>query len=397
MKNRMGKHVALVEFKETGHHLPWQVEFASQLLDLGHQVTVYGPHPRRVEELLQQFQPGAAWQVAPALSVDTTAASPQKKCHHNWQALAQAIADQKQATREEPDLVFFMHLDYLMAPNFTARLLDAIFSWPWLGLYFSTCKTTASRKERLATWLGRGRADLLRSPNCQGVGLLDETQCERVQRLVSGKPVAIFPDFVDDTPRAEGEGVWHTIRQRAEGRTIIGAVGALARRKGITPLLRMALARPLEPYFYAFVGQMKWESFSAEEQALWKQVAADPPENCLLHLESLPSEAEFNAVVHSFDVVYAAYLDFGGSSNLLAKAAQQRRLVLGAPGECVGQRIERFHLGLCADPTKHAAMEEAVQKLAGRHAAAMSQPDWDGYLQAHARSKVGTSLETLIT
>jgi hypothetical protein len=118
-------------------------------------------------------------------------------------------------------------------------------------------------------------------------------------------------------------------------------------------LLRVALKahENREPWFFVATGPFHRESFSPEELEFCEQVkrriASGEIDN--LHFDTncgrIPDGAPFNSIFRTFDLVWAAYQNFQGSSNALTKASAFRIPVLATAGECVGERVDRYQLG----------------------------------------------------
>lgn len=62
-------------------------------------------------------------------------------------------------------------------------------------------------------------------------------------------------------------------------------------------------------------------------------------------MEKIPDESCFNALIAESDLIFAAYKQFTGSSNLLTKAAAFRKPVIVSRGLCMGRRVEQYGTG----------------------------------------------------
>ena len=72
-------------------------------------------------------------------------------------------------------------------------------------------------------------------------------------------------------------------------------------------------------------------------------------------MEKIPDESCFNALIAESDLIFAAYKQFTGSSNLLTKAAAFRKPVIVSRGLCMGRRVEQ------AKPPEKTTPENAAQ------------------------------------
>ncbi|MCS3171609.1 hypothetical protein NXW76_06820 [Bacteroides thetaiotaomicron] len=62
-------------------------------------------------------------------------------------------------------------------------------------------------------------------------------------------------------------------------------------------------------------------------------------------MEKIPDESCFNALIAESDLIFAAYKQFTGSSNLLTKVAAFRKPVIVSRGLCMGRRVEQYGTG----------------------------------------------------
>ena len=165
--------------------------------------------------------------------------------------------------------------------------------------------------------------------------------------------------------------------KHAAGRKIIGMV-SLEKRKGFLTMLKIAEAvHEKEDWFFVAAGKYAQETFDSEEQAYVEKVQAkvDSGELANLYLQ-LPGSrvddgADFNSLIKIFDVIYAAYEDFEGSSNALTKGAIFKRPLIATRGECVGGRVEEFGLGLTIP---QGSIEDGILAI-GK---VLAGEDWEG-------------------
>ena len=78
----------------------------------------------------------------------------------------------------------------------------------------------------------------------------------------------------------------------------------------------------------------------------------------------IPSEADYNSLFHTFDIAWAAYENFQGSSGTLGKAAAFGIPCLASSGECIGHRVEGYRLGLTIPEGNADAALAALGKIA---------------------------------
>lgn len=293
-----------------------------------------------------------------------------------WRRSATALRTAERATGWSSDLVFFPHVDsylrFLPLPAVPRLLLGK----PWSGLYLRNhhhADPADSMKTRLRL-LAKGDA-LFRSHLCLGIGVLDERFNDSLAAY-TGKPVTSYPDAtltgLPDTPDPFAAG----IVTKARGRKIIGLIG-LERRKGLLTMLKVAeQTRRLKlPWYFVCAGNWIPELFEQQERQALESIArkAASGEIDNLHFDPragrIPTEAAFNALFSRFDVAWVAYEGFQGSSGALSKAAAFGIPVVATAGECVGDRVEAFRLGLTIPEGDSSRAIEAIRRL-------LLQVDW---------------------
>lgn len=381
------KTVALIDPLWIGHHPMYFSQFTASFLRLGAFVIGLCPDPA------DAFQ---AARTAAATSVDDF--DRRVSMHHlasgkrswfrgrfegdplrtfqRWKRAADALYEAEQATGRRVDLVFFPYLDsYLRFLPFSS-VPGLTLNRPWSGLYLRNHhhgeKPSLKSSLRL---LAKGDA-LMRSPLSRGIGVLDERFIDPIQRR-TGKSVHAFPDVTDATLPVRPYALAEEIRRKAAGRKIIGLIG-LERRKGMLNLLRVAgKARELRlPWYFACAGRFERGEYSAEEQSLLDQVprqaAAGEIDNVHFNPAAgrIPEEADFNSIFTTFDVAWAAYEGFEGSSGTLGKAAAFNIPCIATAGECIGHRVEGYRTGLTIPEGDSDRALEAIRRI-------LDGRDWD--------------------
>jgi glycosyltransferase involved in cell wall biosynthesis len=382
------KTVALVDPLWVGHHPMYFSQFTATFLRLG--AFVIGLCP----------EPGEAFSAARTASINSITDFDRRvatyklpggkkswfggrfegdpiRTYQRWKRCADTLFEAEQATGRKVDLVFFPYLDsylrFLPFPAVPHLTIDR----PWSGLYLRNHhhgeSTSPVKSLRL---LAKGDA-IIRSSLCRGIGVLDERFIDPLEGY-TGQDVHAFPDVTDASLPAQPYALAEEIRRKAAGRKIIGLLG-MERRKGLLNLLRVAeKARELRlPWYFACAGRYERPEYSDEEHALVERtargVANGEIDNIHFTLPGgrIPAEEDFNDVFRTFDVAWAAYEGFQGSSGTLGKAAAFDIPCLASKGECIGHRVEGYRTGLTIpEGNSEQALEALRRILDGR--------DWDG-------------------
>jgi len=375
------KTVALIDPLWIGHHPMYFSQFTAAFLRLG--ACVIGLCPEPVEAL------HAARTAAAIADFDrrvTTHHLPSGKrswfrgrfegdplrTFQRWKRAADALDAAEHTSGRRADLVFFPYLDsYLRFLPFSA-VPGLTLGRPWSGLYLRNHHhgEAPSLKKSLRL-LAKGDA-VIRSPLCRGIGVLDERFIVPMERYTRQR-VHAFPDVTDAALPDQPYPLADAIRRKAAGRKIIGLIG-LERRKGMLNLLRvaeLARARGL-PWFFACVGRFERGDYPPEEQAVLDDVVRGIASGGIdnVHFDPsagrIPAEADFNSIFAAFDVAWAAYEGFEGSSGTLGKAAAFDIPCIATAGECIGHRIEGYRTGLTIPEGDSARALEAIGRLLDR-------------------------------
>ena len=189
--------------------------------------------------------------------------------------------------------------------------------------------------------------------NCVGVGILNEYSAKDLETFQ--RHILLFPDFADLSAPATNYPLLQKLKEKARGRKVISLLGSINFRKGIKLLLESIPLLPKDEYFFLIAGK---SSLTAQQENDLRAFG-ESRNNCLFSLEKIPDESCFNALIAESDLIFAAYKQFTGSSNLLTKAAAFRKPVIVSRGLCMGRRVEQY--GTKAKPPEKTTPENAVQ------------------------------------
>ncbi len=286
-----------------------------------------------------------------------------------WQRTAERLRAAEKATGWHADLVYFPYLDSFLRFLPLSSIPEVTIDRPWSGLYLRNHhhRHAPSLLHRLRL-IAKGDA-ILRSPLCRGIGVLDERFIETMERY-SGLRVDAFPDATRTERPEQPPARVNEVLAAAAGRRIIGLIG-LEKRKGALNMMRVArlAAEAGKPWYFVFAGTFGLAEFSPGEQRWIERFIDDMASGVLdnVHFDPeaprIPTEAEFNALFASFDLAWAAYEGFQGSSGTLSKAAAFEIPTLATAGECIGERVARYRIGLTIQEGDSEAAFEAIGRL----------------------------------
>lgn len=407
-----GKTVALIDPLWNGHHPMYFNQFTASFLRGGARVIGLCPDPAAARRNLLATGNPEGWKANTHFHPLPTG----KRSFFNgrfegdpvrtfdrWRKAADALADAEAACGWRADLVYFPYLDsYLRFLPFP-QVPDVILNRPWSGLYLRNHhhgeSPTLRKSLRL---LAKGDA-ILRSRTSLGIGVLDERFIRPLNQLTR-RPVTAYPDVTEGgLPETEFP-LATEVRTKAKGRKIVGIIG-LERRKGFLTLLRTAaLAREAGlPIYFVCAGTYPPSDFTPAEQEEILGTAAGIASGTVDNLHFDPSagriaaEADFNSLFASFDIAWAAYEKFQGSSGTLSKAALFEIPCIATAGECIGQRIERYQMGLTIAEGSALDALAALRRLTGIDSGApLAEPLYQNYRDDHSLVRLDAILAKLL-
>ncbi len=409
--------IALADPQWIGHRETYFREFVLSLQRNGADVAALCPKPERIQAAVDS----SGWRDADGAKLFTAELKEPKRSpllkrlphdpittRQRWQATLTALRKAEEAAGRPAAFLFLPWLDDYLRASLTEGWAQSGLRCPWAGLYFRPYhllqRESPGMKAAMRGW-SKGD-DLLKSPSCAAISVLDET-LEPVFAKVFGKPVIEFPDITDESAPDPQQAFATEIRRVAKGRKVIGLIG-LEKRKGVVTMLRAAeLAKKAgKPWLFVFAGGLNFWEFSPEEKELFQRnmdssKSGDPNGNVLFQekLAPIPDGSGFNGVMDTFDVLFTAYHDFLGSSNVLTKAALLQKPVVSTRYGCIGTRTETYALGLTIPQGDAAACCEAIEH-------AINGTNWDGtkqerrfdaYHQRHNRERLDAAMGELLS
>ena len=112
----------------------------------------------------------------------------------------------------------------------------------------------------------------------------------------------------------------------------------------------------------------------------------------------ISSEADYNSTFLTFDIAWAAYENFQGSSGTLSKAALFETPCIATAGECIGHRVEDYHLGIVIPEASAEHALAAIQQIV-RGIDLNGQPlnpRFSDYREAHSLTRLDHILSDLL-
>lgn len=396
------KTVVLIDPYQGGHHLMYLRLFSKAILELGYQVVACSADSENLDnwivaqlhdspELIKNFKTLTILENQPKRLFNLNLQP--LNTLSRWYQAKKTIRQVIQLVDHHPDLVLFNWVDSYLSRYIPASIIDIIFPFPWFGICFQP-KLDDPQKINHNHFFNFHQ--IFKAFYCQGVGVLDNEQTTKLQ-LQLNKKVITFPDITDEANPDFNFFVALDIKKKADGRKIIGLLGSLNKRKGLLNLLKASQQPSNEKYFFAFVGQLSHYTLQAEELEYIQKIRALNPSNCYFHFELIPDEPQFNALVNTCDILFAAYENFPYSSNILTKAAVFKKPLIATTGSCVGNRVHQFQMGLTIEEGSLDQCSEAIHNLCNDLDISLTslQPDFESYRKIHSSAQVFCVFQSL--
>lgn len=364
-----GRTVGLVEWHWMGHHPNYVRRFAAALAGHGATVVPFVPQSVNAAALdvtgLAGATPAIRERILPPRGVEPRWACRLRGVIGPWlRQVLRCVVLRRQLDRWERetgrriDHVFFACI-YDWEFDVVGRWVGSILGRDWSGLYLQARHFHAGRHQTVSRMFASSR---LRS-----LATLDPGLVAPLGTLVPGKRIVVFPEPIDlrlPTPGEPVPEVARTLLKRARGRGIVSLVGWLQRSKGIETFTEVARDPRLGHLFFFLGGEIAWHGIDATRARTLQESWRSTP-NLHTHFERLQEGSEINAVLGASDVVFAAYLDFPYSSNILAKAAAMGRPIIVSRGFYMAEQVDRYKLGATVSQGDTEAIVEAILQLTG--------------------------------
>ena len=117
--------------------------------------------------------------------------------------------------------------------------------------------------------------------------------------------------------------------------------------------------------------------------------------NSCTYLQTIEDDKYFNELIQLSDIVFLGYRAFYHGSGILTKAAYFNRPVIATKGHCIGERVEKYNLGITIEEDNHNQYIAALKLLTYNPELQMSSACKE-YLNIHSISNFNKSLNKLV-
>lgn len=251
-----------------------------------------------------------------------------------------AIRKMQKTLCRNPEFVFFGAIDDILHTCLPTKICNLIFTFRWTGIYHrpvhvesvvSGC--TPERVARVASM-----------KTCLGIyHFQEDKEAEMIRDF--GVQVKYFPELTDCEIDQGESRIVIDIKKRAGNRKIIGVSGLIQPPKGIFTMLEIA-HHTKDKYFFVFIGFNDSPGGPEIMEKIKRKFKEENLENCFTYFNKVEKDGEFNQILESFDLIWAAYENFPWSSNHLGKAAILKKPIIVSDSGLMSYRVKKYNLGL---------------------------------------------------
>jgi glycosyltransferase involved in cell wall biosynthesis len=384
--------IVLFDFNVEGHHFTYINLISLALYNQGHNLIIMSPCSDLEKYTLKVDERVEIIPITSCPSKPTTFNffSTRKYVIQLWKSTAKVL-DAKGLNPKE-DLIFFPSVDDYITAYIPLRTIEKIFKYNWIGLYI---KPRYLRIKQTYSLFRKGIFNinyLLGLKSCKSIAMLDDGVIQKLKIRYPDKRIVFLPDIISEEVPDHSFPEYERIKKDAAGRLIILLIGAIDRRKGLVNLLQAARTMDESKYFFVVAGKIHLNSFSLSEQIFIEEFKNSSNNSCFLS-KNIPSEAQFNALISLCDILFAAYLDFPYSSNMIGKAAFFKKPILVSRGYLMQEIIEDYKFGVAIDQNNIVEIVSAIEMLSTLN---ICNTNFNNYLNDFSWEKFSNNVNLMI-
>ena len=368
------KTIILIDQETEGHHTTYLRIYTRVVLELGYKVLVMASDTALIKEWIEL----RGIENSDRLIVETykepscsreeeTLFSATRSRFKKWDFAANAVSTACKKYSIKPDLIFFLWIDAYLTRFVPPSLLDHVFPYKWIGLYFHPAHLRVQLKFRYIRKWVLDNDILLQAKNCMGAMVLDEGIITKLKNKIPDKLCVNLPDVTDDVKPYPTCQMTRDIVERANNRVIVSIIGGLEKRKGILTLLRASKLCREDQLYFVFAGQLYRNQFEPEELEELDYIQ-QKKNSYFCHYKRIPGESIMNSLFAGSDIIFAAYDEFFHSSNLLIKAALYHKPIIVSKGFCMHERVIKYKLGMSIKSGDINECWQTLEKITDRSA-----------------------------
>ena len=254
------------------------------------------------------------------------------------------------------DVIFFLNLDFLDNNiHHWSKWINSN-TTPWAGISLYDISATDFHNR---LYLG--------DPNLKAIFTLKIDFLPKNIDSNKTAPILYLPEITQNTLSADADSDYLSLKDNilglANGRPIIILCGSIESRKNIRLFLEASQQPQGSRYFFLLAGKFSRKSITQEDQILIKTITPNVG-NVLMLDQFFESENTLNSLINLSEYIFAAYVDFDQSSNMLAKSAALRKPILVTKNSYMAYVVKKYGMGYEIDNTIESlfsAIDESVE------------------------------------
>lgn len=236
---------------------------------------------------------------------------------------------------QNADFIFFLNLDFLdNDPDHWNQWIRSN-STPWAGISLYDINTPEFYKRLY-----------LNDPNLKAIFSLkidlfsENTASSRLPPIINLPEITLSSIATDEESRK----LKNSILKLSNGRPIITLCGSIESRKNIKLFLDASQHPKGSSYFFLLAGKISNKSITQDDMRLIKSLTKNES-NVLVLNKFFESEATLNLLINLSSYIFAAYVDFDQSSNMLAKSGALKRPIIVTKNSYMAKVIKKYGIG----------------------------------------------------
>jgi len=288
-------------------------------------------------------------------------------------------------------LIFILWLDAYLTKGLPAFLVDMVLPHDFAGLYFHPSRVMSFLRDNQNTRDILHVIPTLKSTKLRFVGVFDHAIKLRLKEVYQQDIFNVLPDIAEAYPFQSHDRLIRNILSCSKGRKIISLVGSLDKRKNLLTFFRTAKETEGNVFFVC-VGKLSPEWFSASELKEIKEIANSCVDRLFFYNGYVASDAIFDSLISISAVLFAAYVNFPSSSNMIYKSALHKIPIIVSADHLMGEQVEDFELGIVLEDVTPENVLRAIYLLLEEN----KSYGFERFLEAHSREKLKTKLIQLL-
>ena len=383
-------NVAIVETDLKGHRITFIQKYAKAFLANHHNVSVHCPKSKELLEILPLECDFYSYNAPRIKKYINNRFDWPLNSLNKWLDLNKHF----KINNLSVEFVFFMSLDvyrFTLKPLIHGRLkplrnlldlitptvLDKIFPYKWAGLSIQPQFDTDK---------------ILFAKYCKKIAVLNEEF--DFKNTILNKKIVAFPDIANVEFAGTYTDFVIPIIKKAKGRKIVTVLGAMGKRKSILTLLDTAQILSEEPFFFIFAGEKHFQDLNVQEKDRVKTIEESTPDNCFFYFKRVEDGQRFNELIQISNIIFASYLNFMDSSNILTKTAFFKKPVIVSNNGIIAKRVKKYQMGVCIREGMASDVKKAIYILVDYYK--LDDTKLNEYYTLHNEEQLMHKMETVL-